>query len=488
MDFVVDLAPGTDRPAYQRLAEGIRRGILESRFHPGDRLPPTRTLAKDLRLARNTILEAYDQLIAEGYLEARQGSGTFVATALPESSLRVPDAQTPPRTRPGARPLRLSAFGERALNGEAGALAFEPEEPEPPFNFRYGMPSYDDFPFELWRHLTKRVLDYPTRDILGYGSAEGLPALREAIAAYLGRSRGVRCAASQVLIVNGSQQALDLAARVLINPGDAVAIEEPCYPGARAVFQAAGARLASVSCDNEGLMVDRLPAARAVYVTPSHQFPSGVILSAARRLQLLEWAEHCDAAVIEDDYDSEFRYEGHPLGALQGLDRSGHVVYAGTFSKVLLPGLRLGYIVAPPRLHNALAATKWLTDRHVPSFYQAVLAIFIEEGHFERHLRRMRKMYDRRRAALLGALDEEFGGRVRVTGTESGMHVLVTLEGVRDATAFVRAARNAGVGLYSADPYYTETPPQEATFMFGYSNMPEERIREGVRRLARAEG
>jgi len=488
MDFVVELSNDLNRPAYQRLAEGIRRGILEGRFRPSDRLPPTRSLATTLGLARNTILEAYDQLIAEGYLEARQGSGTFVAAALPESSLRVgtPSAEGAAGTR--GTPLALSAFGQRALNGEAGALAREAEAAIPPFNFRYGMPSYEDFPFELWRQLTKRVLDYPPADVLGYGPAEGLPRLREAIAAYLGRARGVRCTPGQVLIVSGSQQAVDMAARVLIDPGDTVAIEEPCYPGARAVFHAIGARLAPVRCDDEGIVVERIPPARAIYVTPSHQFPSGVILSAARRLQLLELAERQNAVIIEDDYDSEFRYEGHPLGALQGLDRSGRVVYAGTLSKVLLPGLRMGYVVAPRGLHPAMRATKWLTDRHVPSLYQAVLSLFIEEGHFERHLRRMRKMYDRRRKALLSALAEEFGGRARVSGTESGMHVMVTLDGVRDARAFVRAARGAGVGLYSANTYFTGEPPSEATFMFGYSNMNEERIREGVRRLARAEG
>jgi len=484
LDVVIELADDPGRPAYQRLAEAIREGILSGRFHPGERLPPTRTLATDLSLARNTVLEAYEQLMAEGYLAARHGSGTFVAPDLPDQAFRAPppNGQIPANAQVDGG--ALSRFGERVVAGEAGAQ-MQRDEGSSTYDFRYGTPSLEEFPIDAWRTLTKRVLDYPPKELLGYGPTEGLPRLREALARYLQRSRGVRCTPDQVLIVNGSQQALDLAARVLLDPGDRVAIEEPCYPGARAVFAANGGSLVPVPVDQEGIVVEAMPGeAKAAYVTPSHQFPSGAVMSATRRLELLDWARKADATVIEDDYDSEFRYEGRPLAALQGLDQAGRVIYTGTLSKVLLPALRLGYLVAPPGLQPAITGAKWLTDRHVALLYQAVLALFIDEGHFERHLRRMRKVYERRRAVLLESFDTFFADRARVTGTESGMHVLVHLEHVRDAEAFIEEAGRRGVGIYSARPYYTLEPPQGASFLMGYSSVSEEGIREGIRLLA----
>jgi GntR family transcriptional regulator/MocR family aminotransferase len=484
LDVVLDLDQDSSLPAYQRVAEAIRNGILEGRFRPGEKLPPTRVIAASLKLARNTVLEAYEQLAAEGYLTARHGSGTFVAPDLPERALRAPSAKPLADEATSADP-RLSAFGERVLGGEV-PQQMRREDGSSAYEFRYGTPSFDEFPIDAWRTLTKRVLDYPPRELLGYGPTEGLPQLREALARYLQRSRGVRCSAEDVFIVNGSQQALDMAARVLLDEGDGVAMEEPCYPGARAVFAANGGRLLPVPCDGEGIVVAAMPrGAKLAYVTPSHQFPSGAVMSAARRLDLLRWADTNDAVVIEDDYDSEFRYEGRPLAALQGLDEHGRVLYTGTLSKVLLPALRLGYMVAPRRLQPVLAGTKWLTDRHVALLYQAVLALFIEEGHFERHLRRMRKVYERRRAALLGAFAQFFGQRAVITGTESGMHVLVQLHDVRDAGDFIARAREHGVGIYSAQSYYTTEPPPGATFLMGYSSVSEEQIHEGIRLLSK---
>ena len=285
--------------------------------------------------------------------------------------------------------------------------------------------------------------------------------------------------------MNGSQQALDLAARVLIDPGDPVVIEEPCYPGARAVFASNGGTLVPVHCDAEGIRVEEMPdGPRIAYVTPSHQFPSGAVMSAARRLELLSWAQRTGAVVIEDDYDSEFRYEGRPLAALQGLDDAGCVVYTGTLSKVLLPALRLGYLVAPPSLQPAISGAKWLTDRHVALLYQAVLALFIDEGHFERHLRRMRKVYERRRNALLEAFDAHFGDRARVSGAESGMHVLVHIEDISHPEVFIDEAARRGVGVYSARMYHSLEPPRGAVFLMGYSSVNESGIREGIRILA----
>lgn len=476
-------APGM--PAYQRLADAIRDGILEGRFRPGEKLPPSRVAAASLQLARNTVLEAYEQLAAEGYLTARHGSGTFVASDLPERRLRAPrTARAAPESPDTPSPLRLSEFGARVVGGEAPYQMVR-EERDSPYEFRYGTPSFEEFPIDAWRTLTKRVLDYPPRELLGYGPTEGLPQLREALARYLQRSRGVRCTAEQVVIVNGSQQALDIAARVLLNPGDKVAIEEPCYQGARAVFAANGGEIVPVRVDEEGIVVSEIPAGtRVIYVTPSHQFPTGAVMSASRRLALLEWASREDAVIIEDDYDSEFRYEGRPLAALQGLDEGGRVLYTGTMSKVLLPALRLGYMVAPPGMRLAVAGTKWLTDRHVALLYQAVLALFIEEGHFERHLRRMRRVYERRRATMLAAFERYFGDRAVVTGTESGMHVLVHLHDVQDTGAFIERAREAGVGIYSAESYYTLGAPPGASFLMGYSSVSEGAIDEGIRLLS----
>ena len=483
MDIVLDISAEIGRPAYQRLAEAIRAGILSGRFRPGEKLPPTRTLASNLSLARNTILEAYEQLIAEGYLTARHGSGTFVAADLPDRAFRAPTAAPAPTPQPMADDT-LSRFGDRVVAGEI-LTQINRDERGSLYEFRYGTPSLEEFPIDAWRTLTKRVLDYPPRALLGYGPTEGLPQLREALARYLQRSRGVRCSAEQVLIVNGSQQALDLAARVLIDPGDGVIIEEPCYPGARAVFASNGGTLIPVPCDDEGICVSQMPdGPKLAYVTPSHQFPTGAVMSASRRLELLTWAQRTGAIVIEDDYDSEFRYEGRPLAALQGLDEAGRVVYTGTLSKVLLPALRLGYMVAPPGLQPAIVGAKWLTDRHVALLYQAVLALFIDEGHFERHLRRMRKVYERRRAVLLETFSTHFGDRARILGTESGMHVLVHLDEVPNAAQFIELAGQRGVGIYSARQYYTLEPPGGATFLMGYSSITEDGIREGVRLLA----
>jgi GntR family transcriptional regulator/MocR family aminotransferase len=242
-----------------------------------------------------------------------------------------------------------------------------------------------------------------------------------------------------------------------------------------------GAKVVPVPCDGEGIVVDWVPdEARVIYVTPSHQFPTGAVMSASRRLELLARANRTGAVIVEDDYDSEFRYEGRPLAALQGLDEGGRVIYTGTLSKVLLPALRLGYMVAPPRLQPAITGAKWLTDRHVALLYQAVLALFIDEGHFERHLRRMRKVYETRRTTMLAAFDEHFGDRVTITGTESGMHVMVNIHGVEDAEGFMEAARARGVGIYSANTYYIGEPPPGASFVMGYSSVSEDGIRRGI--------
>ena len=319
------------------------------------------------------------------------------------------------------------------------------------------------------------IFDYRT------GGA-GHDGLRQEIAAYVARSRAVRCEPDQVVVVNGSQQALDLCARLLLDAGDEVAFEDPGYQGARQIFLASGARLRPARVGPEGVEPSSLGrGTRLLYVTPSHQFPSGASLSVARRLELIEWARRNRAAILEDDYDSEYRYNGPPLPAMQGLAGGGGVIYIGTFSKVMFPGLRIGYVIAPRGLAPAFARAKWLADRQTPVLEQAVLADFLREGHLERHIRRMRRLYGRRREALIESLDRHFGARAVVRGEPAGMHVLVRFQ---DAGIAARAVSNR-VHVEASAAYYMRSPP-ENEFVFGFSAISERTIREGVRRLAAA--
>jgi len=474
----------------ERIYQSLRRAILAGEFSAGARLPATRALSGELGVARNTVLLAYEHLLAEGYAVGRVGSGTYVAPTLPEAVLGVPGGA--PRSavpRKVAAPT-LSAYGRRLGREASAGTVAPPAAATPRYDFRYGLPAVDAFPHALWRRLVARRMRSASAASLGYGPPEGYLPLRQALADYLRRSRGVACAAEQIVVVNGSQQALDLATRVLLDPGDRVLIEEPHYLGARRAFLAAGARLVPVAVDGDGLDLSTAPrgasAARLAYVTPSHQFPTGAVMSLPRRLALLAWARAAGAHVLEDDYEHEYRYEGRPIEALQGLDRAGRVLYAGTLSKVAFPALRLGYLVLPERLLAPFAAAKWLTDRHTPTLQQEALADFIREGHFERHLRRARLGASVRRAALLEALSGCLQDRVEVAGANAGMHLLVWLRDVAPAElpGIVQRAAGAGVGVYPVDPYYL-TACRRAGLLLGYVSMTERDIRDGIRELAR---
>jgi GntR family transcriptional regulator/MocR family aminotransferase len=361
-----------------------------------------------------------------------------VARTLPETLLRARPEATG-QERPGRRP-RLSRRGALLLSTRValsrGAATAHP--------FRPGLPGLDAFPFDLWTRLLARRWRRVPRQLLDYGEPAGYAPLREAIAAYLGEARAVSCEASQVIVVTGAQQAVDLAARVLLDPGDIAWVEDPGYQGARGALVAAGIRLAPVPLDAEGLDVRRgarlAPDARLVYVTPSHQYPLGVTMTLQRRLALLEWASASGAWILEDDYDSEYRYAGRPLAALQGLDAAGRVIYAGTFSKVLFPALRLGYLVVPPELVDAFVAARALTDRHSPSVTQAALADFIDGGHFARHVRRTRALYAERQATLTRVARRTLGGLLEVAPAEAGMHLMGWLPPGVDDRAAARAA------------------------------------------------
>ena len=466
----------------QQLYDEVRAAILGGRLAPGARVPATRVLAADAGVSRNTVSGAFDQLLAEGYLEGKVGSGTYVARTLPEELLRV----THPRIHPGALPVagRLSKRG-RLLESIPVSLARRGVSTPRPF--RPGLPALDEFPRGLFARIAARTLRHASPAVLTYGDPAGYRPLRQAIAEYLRGARGVRCSADQVIVTAGSQQALDLAVRLLLDPGDVAWVEDPGYLGARGAFQAAGVRCAPIPVDKEGLSVtageQRAPNARLACVTPSHQYPLGVTMPLTRRMMLLDWARRRRAWIVEDDYDSEFRYGGRPLPSLQGLDPSGRVIYSGTFSKVLFPALRLGYMVVPESLVDAFVSARALADRHPPGLDQALAAEFLAEGHFARHLRRMRALYAERQQVLVAALRKELAGKLEVAPSEAGMHLTTWLPEKADDAALSRRAAAAGI-FVSAVSAYSLRVKLRPGLLLGYAAFNPRQIREGARRLA----
>lgn len=464
-------------PRWERVYRALRSDILSGRLGAGARLPSTRELGRDLGFSRNTIEAAFDLLRAEGFIESRVGAGSFVAlTSADEAALHPRPAATD-----GALPLpaqpKLSGYGARAAGfvrpGVHRRLACD---------FRYGLPDTDRQTSHLWhRALADASRETQRDDVLGYGDTSGWRPLREAIREYLGASRGVRCDVDQIVIVNGSQQGLDLAARVLLDPGDPVATEDPQYQGARAAFRSAGATLEAVNVDEDGMTTPTRPA-RLAYVTPSHQFPTGAVMSLSRRLGLLAWAEQHGAWVVEDDYDSEFRYDGPPLRSIHGLQESDRVIYLGTFSKLLFPALRLGYVVVPRPLLDAFLGAKWLTDRHSATLEQRALAWYMESGHFERLLRVSRSRYAERREALLTALERYGEGRFEVRGAATGLHVLGLLPDVSPASLsqLIAEAGKREVGVYPISPYYLDEGQAPAGLLFGFATLDRGQIDRGV--------
>ncbi len=476
-------------PLHRQLYGEVRRAILDGRLTAGSRLPSTRALAGTLHLSRNTVSNAYDQLMAEGYITARSGSGTYVCDSPPDDMFQASHglAHTPAAQPDRTVPAPLSRWAQRALAGAVEEA--NPSSPKDlPFDFRDGRPAIDHFPTDLWRRLLGRRLRAPDLAQLGYAPSNGYSPLRELVTDYLRRARAVRCTPDQVLIVNGSQQALDLLARVCLDPGDAVLLEDPGYLGARRAFGAQGARLLPARVDGSGLVTDELDQAadgvtpRLIYVTPSHQYPTGALMSLPRRLALLRWARAQGALVLEDDYDSEFRYSGRPVEALQGLDGGGTVVYIGTFSKVLFPSLRMGYLVLPESLVEAVSTAKWLSDRYTATLEQQVLADFFAEGHFERHLRAMRLVYQGRHDAFLAGLHRELGALIEPPMSGTGLHTLVTLRAHLPAQELVARAALVGVGIYPAHPYYLKAPAHTSLVM-GFTGLSEAQIDEGLHRL-----
>ena len=457
----------------------IREAILGGRLAPGARLPSSRDLAAQYALARGTVVQAFEELTGEGYLEARVGSGTRVSPTLPDSLLAVaaPARQGVP-TAPRRRARPLSSFGRRLA-------PLRNLEPGPIRAFRANQPALDLFPMKLWAQIAGRSLRRAGTDLLLSCPPLGYPPLRQAVAAYLGAARGVACTPERVAIVSGVQEGLDLAARLFLDPGDRVAVEDPGYDGARLTFETLGARVAAVPVDEEGMQVDEaaLAGARLVYVTPAHQFPLGVGMSLARRLALLEWAAASGALIFEDDYDGEYRYSGRPLPALQGLDRHGQVLFAGSFSKVLFPSLRLGYLVVPDDLLDRFAALLSITHRHAPPLAQAVLADFIADGHFGRHVRRMREVYAERLAALLEAAKQHLAGLLEISDVEAGLQTVGWLAPGLGAEPAAAAAARRRVEVLPLDSTWHGRAPRQG-LVLGFAAVAPPEIRRGIRDLA----
>ena len=463
-----------DEPIHGQVREGLRRAILDGRLRPGQRIPSTRTLAADLGVSRLPVLSAYEQLLHEGYLTGRTGSGTFVSDAVPDELLRPARANV----HHGSANARKRAGFERPPSTD-WTLPLVP--------FQVGVPALDLFPHALWKKLVVRQLNAESPGHLSYTDPAGHEALRVAIAEHIRSARAVRCEASQVLIVPGSQSALRIAAAALLEPRDRVAIEEPGYFGARRALQSGGADLVPVPVDEEGLNVAALRkrgrSIRAVYVTPSHQYPLGVTMSAARRFALLEWAAQQKAWVLEDDYDSEFRYVSRPVATLQGMDARERVIYIGTFSKALCPGVRLGYVVVPPELWDRFYQARLAFDFFTPTLYQRALAEFLNGGHFARHLRRMRNAYMSRRDALLRGLARHCGDLLEVHNADAGLHVTVLLrDGIDDRTVMAALVRR-GLAAHSLSNSYLGSVRRHG-LLLGFGCSTPQRLFESTRVLA----
>jgi GntR family transcriptional regulator/MocR family aminotransferase len=469
-------------PMYRQLYDWFRRAIIDGQMRPGQRVPSTRGLAAELNISRIPVLNAYEQLLAEGYFETFVGAGTCVARSIPDNAL-VPTAAKGKEIKD-----ILEKLGPRQMSRRAAALTQAPPQSwlDNLGAFRVSLPALDHFPIGPWSKLVARHARTSTTGIMAYSDAMGYQPFREAIAEYLGAVRGVRCDSSRILVTTGSQQALQICAQVLLDSKDRLGMEEPGYPGARHAFLMAGVQLVPVRVDHEGLnvaeIIRRGRDLRAVYVTPSHQYPLGMTMSATRRMLLLNWAARTGAWIIEDDYDSEYRFGSRPIPSLQGLDTDARVIYVGTFSKVLFPALRLGYMVIPRDLVPAFSAARDAADIFSSTLYQTVLTDFIREGHFARHIRRMRMLYMKRRTALVKAIRGQMGNMLEVIGAEAGMHLVTLLpRGINDVAVSKRAAER-GISAIPLSSCYLKTS-KRGGLILGYGGANVHQIHDGIRKL-----
>lgn len=481
--FILLNEKNTETPLYRQIYEAICRSILKGELSAKTRLPSTRDLAKQLGVSRITIVNAYDQLFAEGYLEGKTGSGTFVAAKLPDELLQTEKTTAKMNSNKENTALNLSPFGENLLaknvktRHQQNAVKYLP--------FQNGLTAIDQFPFDVWSRIATKYQKNPPISLLIYGDSQGFLPLREAIASHLKSARGVNCTAEQIIITAGAQQALDLTARIFLSEKDSVLIENPCYIDAKNSFLATKAKVESVEVDAEGLEVAKIPKnskAKLIYVTPSHQYPLGVTMSLSRRLALLDWAKQHNAWIIEDDYNSEFRYAGRPLASMQGLDNGGRVIYIGTFSKTIFPSLRIGCVVAPPELVEVFTAARALNDVHSSTIDQAILAEFIAEGHFARHIRRMRQLYEFRQQILVEVCKKELSDYLEIEKADAGMHLVGWLAEGLDDSLIAQKAREKGL-IVSPISAYSTSKLKRCGLILGYTAFDESRIKNGVRIL-----
>ncbi len=454
-------------PLVRQIYLGVRSKILQGELRSGDRLPSTRNLARELHVSRNVVIEAYDYLLSEGYIESRRGSGNYVAEGV-YLEQKTDMARVSPQYEDR----------EQATEQPSGAL----------IDFRSGIPALELFPRKTWGRLSQQVCKEASAEAFGYGKPAGSPELRTILCKYLQRSRGVCCDPRQIVITSGATQALSLIAKVLLTDKSTVVIEDPITHDIQTIFTAGGASLYPVPIDENGMKTELLPPGKRpgfVFVTPSHQFPLGGTLPIQRRLQLIRYACSEGCYIVEDDYDSEFRYEGPPISSIQGLDRD-RVIYIGSFSKILSPALRLGYLVLPAALVERYQDAKWFTDLHTPTLEQLTLGRFIEEGQLERHVANVKKLYKKRRDCLRTALHRAFPGDVSILGSSTGLHFVAAFPGHSFTAEVVQKIREAGVRAYPVEDHTIVKGQHRDKIILGFGNVTEGDIEEGVHRLRRA--
>jgi len=468
----------SELPVYKQLYNEFRSAILSGRFRPGQQIPPSRELADFLNISRTTVLLAFENLIAEGYIKGKPGSGTYISEELPENLLLTKNIKTnfDSAKRKNSPEAKGYHFKKYLIQERLDYNRFAP--------FRPGMPDLNEFPFHIWTKLISTSANEISKNDFGYGDAAGYQPLRDAIANYARAARGVKCENDQVIIINGSQQGFDLVAKVLLSPKDNIGFEEPGYTGARDSFSAAGMNIIPMPIDEEGINFKKTKLKPVlIYTTPSHQYPLGITMSLNRRLELLDYSSLNNCWILEDDYDSEYRYKGQPLSSLQGIDNNDSVIYMGTFSKVMFPGLRLGYLIVPEYLIKSFTAAKMLTDRNSPIFEQAALAKFITDGHYGRHIRRMRLIYEKRKEIFYNFIEQYLDNHITLHQTDAGLHTVGWLKNFSSDVDFSKLMLSGGIYTPPLSSY-SFTKKCKPGIVFGYAAYTEHQIKSTIKKMA----
>ncbi|MBA9085062.1 GntR family transcriptional regulator/MocR family aminotransferase [Fontibacillus solani] len=494
-ELLIILDKGLQTSLNRQIYEQIRKAIFQGVLHHGDVIPSTRLLAEQLQVSRSVVIQAYEQLQSEGYLIMKKGAGTYIA----ENAANENNSRQEATQKVNNYDIFTNASHIVSVVNSPPIVSDE-QQNSVVFDFRYGVPSWEAFPMDRWQKVLAEACRKATPDILGgYGPAEGSYRLRKEIARLLRSTRAIPAVPDQIIITAGATQALDMISRLFLKDGDRVIVEDPAHPVLRETFCFAGGNVVSVPVDEEGLRVQDIEPIineqhgnngdiKLIYVTPSHQFPAGMTMSQQRRIELLDYANKNNTYIIEDDYDSEYRYVGQKVSALAGLDSSGRVIYVGSFSKSLFPGLRIGYAVMPASLIKSFLAIKCITSRMTPTLEQEALAEFIASGQYARHVNGMGKLYGARRSCLVQSLHRHFQDRVTAYGDEAGLHLLIQLKTEVTEELIADKALQCGVKVYPASEYFVISKPKTASFLLGYANMTEFQIERGVELLAQVEG